>query len=88
MAATIGRSGVFGFSLAGECEAVSADLNLIAVGERQGIYGNPVDVRAIEAAGVDDAVPVAEPTKFGVPVADGDVVEKHCAVRVAAGDTD
>ncbi len=68
-----------------EHQAVLADLDLVAAGERRLVDPVPVDVGAVEAAHVADLEAVVGPDELGVPAGDRDVVEEDVAVRVPAG---
>src|SRR5271166_474686 len=61
-----------------------ADLDFVVVGQHGRVHGFAVDVRAVEAAGVDDAEFVVFTPELGVAAAHSDVVEKNVAVRMAA----
>ena len=62
-----------------------ADLHLVAVRQHRRAHGFTVDVRAVEAADVDNLEFAAYPPELGVPAADGDVIEEDIAIRVTTG---
>jgi hypothetical protein len=62
-----------------------ADLHLVAVRQHRRVHGFTVDVRAVEAADVDNLEFAAYAPEFGVPAADGDVIEEDIAIRVTTG---
>ena len=54
------------------------------VGQHGRVHGLTVDIRAVEAAGVDDAEFAVFTPELGVAAAHGDVVEQDVAVGMAA----
>jgi len=58
--------------------------SVVAVGEQGAVHPLTVDIRAVEAAGVDDAEFAVFKPKLGVVAADSDVVEEDVAARMAA----
>jgi hypothetical protein len=66
-------------------QAELADLHLVAVCQHSGIHRLTVDVRAVEAADVDDLELAALEPELSVTAADGDVVEEDIAVGMSAG---
>src|SRR5829696_1692422 len=68
-----------------EDQPVLADLDLVAVGQRDRLDPVAVDVGAVEASDVAHRVAVAGAVEDRVPTGDGDVVEEDLAVGVAAG---
>jgi len=61
-----------------------ADLDFVAVGEHGAVHPLTVDIRAVEAARVDDAEFAVFKSKLGVVAADSYVVEEDVAARMAA----
>jgi hypothetical protein len=53
--------------------------------QRRPVHGFTVDVRAVEAADVDNLEFAAYAPELGVPAADGDVIEEDLAIRVTTG---
>lgn len=68
-----------------ECEVECTYPDLVAIGQGRRLNPDLVNVDAVEASGVDDPVMAVNPTKLGVPAADSDVIQKDCAVAMAAG---
>lgn len=68
-----------------ECEVECTYPDLVAIGQGRRFNPDLVDVDTVEASGVDDPVMAVNPTKLGVPAADSDVIQKDCAVAMAAG---
>src|SRR6188472_931078 len=66
-----------------EDQAVLADLDLVAVGQLDGVDPVAVDVGAVEGADVGDREGVAVAMELGVLARDRDVVEEDLAVRVS-----
>ena len=62
-----------------------ADLHLVAVRQHRPVHGFTVDVRAVEAADVDNLEFAAYAPELGVPAADSDVIEEDIAIRVTTG---
>src|SRR5690349_12509802 len=68
-----------------EDEPVLPDLDLVAVGQLDGVDAVPVDVGAVEGSDVGDREGVAGPVELRVLPRDGHVVEEDLAVGVPAG---
>ena len=67
-----------------EDQAVLADLDLVAVGQLDGVDAVPVDVGAVERPHVGDREGLALAVELRVPPRHGHVVEEDLAVRVPA----
>ena len=69
-----------------EDQPVLPDLDLVAVGQLDGVDPLAVDVRAVEAADVGDReAPVGTAAELHVAARDGHVVQEDVALRVTAG---
>src|ERR1700754_1063438 len=62
-----------------------ADLHLVAVRQHRPVHGFTVDVRAVEAADVDNLEFAAYAPELGMSAADSDVIEEDIAIRVTTG---
>src|SRR4051794_1087241 len=70
-------------SVLDECEAVLADLQLVAVAQPRVLHAFAVDIGAVQAALVDDVHTVVALLQDGVLARDGDVVQEDVALRRA-----
>jgi hypothetical protein len=69
-------------------QAVFADLDLVAVGQRRRLHRFTVEIGAVEAADVDYREFAILQPELGVASPDGDVVEEDVAAGMTAGGGD
>jgi len=77
--------GVAGCGAGQKHQSKFADLHLVAVRQHRPVHGFTVDVRAVEAADVDNLEFAAYPPELGMSAADSDVIEEDITIRVTTG---
>src|SRR4029077_17339743 len=77
--------GVAGCGAGQKHQSKFADLHLVAVRQHSPVHRFTVDVRAVEAADVDNLEFAAYAPELGMPAADSDVIEEDIAIRVTPG---
>src|SRR6185437_13253595 len=74
--------GVAGCGAGQKHQSKFADLHLVAVRQHSPVHRFTVDVRAVEAADVDNLEFAAYAPELGMSAADSDVIEEDIAIRV------